>query len=110
MVLRDFCQKNKISRCRWSRYRGIALIFLHFTLQPGGAISEKVTFDMHTSDLVADLRAEISMWWEGRAGGECGGSMLGSLLVGPALPPQPAQLRLISQGQEITPVGGDWGC
>ena len=57
---------------------------------------------MHTSDLVADLRAEISMWWEGRAGAECGGSMLGSLLVGPALPPQPAQLRLISQGQEIT--------
>ena len=24
MVLRDFCQKNKISRCRWSRYCGIA--------------------------------------------------------------------------------------
>ena len=85
-------------------------IFLHFILQPGGAISEKVTFDMHTSDLVADLRAEISMWWEGRAGGECGGSMLGSLLVGPALPPQPAQLRLISQGQEITPVSGDQSC
>ena len=65
---------------------------------------------MHTSDLVADLRAEISMWWEGRAGAECGGSMLGSLLVGPALPPQPAQLRLISQGQEITPVGGYQSC
>ena len=37
---------------------------IRINVQPGGAICEKVTFDMHTSDLVADLRAEISVWWE----------------------------------------------
>lgn len=57
---------------------------------------------MHTSDLVADLRAEISVWWEGKLTGGEGVSMLGSLL-GSNMLTSPPQLRLISQGQEITP-------
>ena len=77
-------------------------ISCRINVQPGGAISEKVTFDMHSSDLVADLRAEISVWWEGKQ--EAGVSMLGTLL-GSSIPGHqaPPQLRLISQGQEITP-------
>merc|ERR1719500_2288572 len=82
---------------------------IRINVQPGGAISEKITFDMHSSDLVADLRAEISVWWENKLalqGGsqELGGaSMLGSLLGNPIIGPTgPAHLRLISQGQEIT--------
>ena len=75
---------------------------LRINVQPGGAISEKVTFDMHASDLVADLRAEISVWWENKMScQEAGASMLGNLLGSVAAPPP--QLRLISQGQEITP-------
>ena len=47
---------------------------LRIVVQPGGAITEKVTFDLHSTDLVADLRAEISVWWEAKMGegGECG--------------------------------------
>ena len=82
---------------------------IRINVQPGGAISEKITFDMHSSDLVADLRAEISVWWENKlalqgGGQELGGpSMLGSLLGNPIIGPAgPAHLRLISQGQEIT--------
>jgi len=30
----------------------------------GGSIGEKVTFDMSSSDLVSELRAEITSWWE----------------------------------------------
>ena len=37
-------------------------------VQPGGAISEKITLDMKSSDLVADLRAEIAVWWEDKVG------------------------------------------
>ena len=86
---------------------------IRINVQPGGAISEKVTIDMHTSDLVADLRAEICVWWEGKMGGaglEPGGvSMLGSLLGSSVIGPHTAQthLRLISQGQEITPVSSN---
>ena len=80
---------------------------IRINVQPGGAISEKVTIDMHTSDLVADLRAEICVWWEGKMGGAgLEPSMLGSLLGSAGMGPHTAQthLRLISQGQEITPV------
>jgi ubiquitin carboxyl-terminal hydrolase 34 len=65
---------------------------------------EKVTLDMHAVDLVADLRAEIAVWWEAKIGqsSECA-TMLGSLLGSPVIGPQgPAHLRLISMGQEIS--------
>ena len=83
---------------------------IRINVQPGGAMQEKVTIDMHTSDLLADLRAEICVWWEGKMGGaglEPGGAtMLGSLLGNSVMGPHTAhtQLRLISQGQEIPPV------
>ena len=51
------------------------------------------------TDLVADLRAEIAVWWEGKLGrGEDCPTMLGSLLGG-----SQTHLRLISQSQEISP-------
>ena len=39
---------------------------LRIVVQPGGVVTEKVTLDMHAVDLVADLRAEIAVWWEGK--------------------------------------------
>lgn len=56
-------------------------------VQAAGApgLQEKVTFDMQLTDLVADLRAEITAWWESKAP---------KIDVGP--------LRLITQGQEIS--------
>ncbi|XP_040568738.2 ubiquitin carboxyl-terminal hydrolase 34 [Lepeophtheirus salmonis] len=58
---------------------------------------DKVTFEMQPMDLVADLRAEISAWWEGKTSREkkTSSPLLGSMLnEGP--------LRIITQGQEIT--------
>lgn len=37
-------------------------------LQPNG-LSEKSVLHLHTSDLVADLKAEIGKWWETLQGG-----------------------------------------
>merc|ERR1712020_752996 len=42
---------------------------IRITVQAAGApgLQEKVTFDMQLTDLVADLRAEITAWWESKA-------------------------------------------
>ena len=44
---------------------------LRIVVQPGGVVTEKVTLDMHAVDLVADLRAEIAVWWEGKVRQQC---------------------------------------
>lgn len=83
-------------------------------VQPAG-ISEKTTFTLLSTDYVADLRAEVSKWWDdtharlvdnddnktivGQTSksivGSSTGSVLGSLLTdGP--------IRMITQGQELT--------
>lgn len=67
-------------------------------LQPGG-LPDKTILHLHTTDLVADLKAEIAKWWEALQGGaKTSGAtapVLGLLLSeGP--------LRIITQGQEIT--------
>lgn len=67
-------------------------------LQPGG-LPDKSVLHLHTTDLVADLKAEIAKWWETLQGGakQTGAEapVLGLLLSeGP--------LRIITQGQEIT--------
>ncbi|KAJ8674345.1 hypothetical protein QAD02_005607 [Eretmocerus hayati] len=82
---------------------------LRIFVQPAG-ISEKTTFTLLSTDYVADLRAEVSKWWDdtharlvsddsksaassSKASGS--GSVLGSLLTdGP--------IRMITQGQELT--------
>ena len=60
---------------------------IRVVVQAAGApgMQEKITLDMQLTDLVADLRAEISAWWEGKA---------------PKIDSGP--LRLITQGQEIS--------
>lgn len=63
---------------------------LRIVVQPAGVPQKHVLMMRHT-DLVADLKAEISKWWERRWGG--GGDRGGDL----ELP-----LRIITQGQEIT--------
>lgn len=79
---------------------------IRIVLQPAG-VPEKSLLHLHSTDLVADLKAEIAKWWESiqgavktahnetaaRTGGT--GAVLGLLLSeGP--------LRIITQGQEIT--------
>lgn len=66
---------------------------IRIVVQAAGApgTQEKVTFDMQLTDLVADLRAEISAWWESKTAVQ---SKLGDLVQGP--------LRLITQGQEMS--------
>lgn len=84
---------------------------LRIFVQPAG-ISDKTTFTLLSTDYVADLRAEVSKWWDdthARLVKEDGkiigtsksiapgnsGSVLGSLLTdGP--------IRMITQGQELT--------
>ena len=45
-------------------------LFSRIIVQAAGApgLQEKVTFDMQLTDLVADLRAEITAWWESKLG------------------------------------------
>lgn len=71
---------------------------IRVVLQPGG-LPDKTILHMHTTDLVADLKAEIAKWWESLQGGAktlgAAAPVLGLLLSeGP--------LRIITQGQEIT--------
>lgn len=71
---------------------------IRIILQPGG-LPDKSVLHMHTTDLVADLKAEIAKWWEALQGGAktsgVAAPVLGFLLSeGP--------LRIITQGQEIT--------
>lgn len=60
---------------------------LRIVIQPAG-MPEKHVLRMRHTDLVADLKAEISKWWEMVQGGERGELEL--------------PLRIITQGQEIT--------
>lgn len=73
-------------------------------VQPAG-MSERATFDLLNSDYVADLRAEVTKWWESLvqvtksqdndASSGNSNPVLGSLLhEGP--------IRMITQGQELT--------
>ncbi|XP_034127627.1 ubiquitin carboxyl-terminal hydrolase puf isoform X1 [Drosophila guanche] len=57
-------------------------------------LSEKSSLQMHACDLIADLKAEVSKWWESQQTGTAA-PVLGLLLSdGP--------LRIITQGQELT--------
>ncbi len=75
-------------------------------LVQAAGFQDKVTLEMQAMDLVADLRAEVSAWWEGKlahqrqqqqqrdGSGKAKSPLLGSMLnEGP--------LRLITQGQEV---------
>ncbi|XP_075147597.1 ubiquitinyl hydrolase 1 puf [Haematobia irritans] len=70
---------------------------IRIILQPAG-LSEKSILHMHACDLIADLKAEISKWWENLQGTSSSGvsaPVLGLLLSeGP--------LRIITQGQELS--------
>lgn len=77
---------------------------LRVVIQPAG-MAEKGTLELLSSDYVADLRAEVSKWWEmlqAKCSNEKNSSapvgstpVLGSLLTeGP--------IRMITQGQELT--------
>lgn len=66
---------------------------LRILLQQAG-LSEKSLLHMHACDLIADLKAEVSKWWESLQSGMTA-PVLGLLLSdGP--------LRIITQGQELT--------
>jgi ubiquitin carboxyl-terminal hydrolase 34 len=54
---------------------------------------------MQALDLVADLRAEISAWWEGKVAQERMASANEKPIVGGSTD---GPLRIITQGQEIT--------
>ena len=86
---------------------------LRVVLQPAGA-NEKTTIEMLSSDLVAELRAEVARWWEqmqrqhqlrqqqqssGQTDGQTGSTMLTPIL-GAMLGDGP--IRMITQGQELT--------
>jgi ubiquitin carboxyl-terminal hydrolase 34 len=77
---------------------------LRVVIQPAG-MAEKGTLELLSSDYIADLRAEVSKWWETlqvKCASEKNSSastgstpVLGSLLTeGP--------IRMITQGQELT--------
>ncbi|XP_059621857.1 ubiquitin carboxyl-terminal hydrolase puf [Phlebotomus argentipes] len=71
---------------------------IRIILQPAG-VPDKSVLHLHSTDLVADLKAEVAKWWESiQSGVKTSGAtapVLGLLLSeGP--------LRIITQGQEIT--------
>uniref|UniRef100_A0A1B0CAV9 ubiquitinyl hydrolase 1 n=2 Tax=Lutzomyia longipalpis TaxID=7200 RepID=A0A1B0CAV9_LUTLO len=71
---------------------------IRIILQPAG-VPDKSILHLHSTDLVADLKAEVAKWWESiQSGVKSSGAtapVLGLLLSeGP--------LRIITQGQEIT--------
>jgi ubiquitin carboxyl-terminal hydrolase 34 len=70
---------------------------LRITLQVGGG-TEKTVLQLNSSDLIADLKAEIAKWWETLEGNArpSGAPVLGQLLM------SEGPLRLITQGQEIS--------
>lgn len=75
---------------------------LRILVQTAG-FQEKVTFDMQATDLVADLRAEITAWWEGKlsqlkamaAEKQQHHPLFGSMM-------NEGTLRLITSGQEVS--------
>ena len=82
-------------------------------LQPAGA-SEKTTLEMLSSDLVAELRAEVTHWWEGvqqrhqqqqkqqqqQEEASCSSGSVLTPILGAMLGDGP--IRMITQGQELT--------
>ncbi|XP_036323922.1 ubiquitin carboxyl-terminal hydrolase puf isoform X1 [Rhagoletis pomonella] len=71
---------------------------IRIVLQPAG-LSEKSVLHMHACDLIAELKAEISKWWENLQGGSSRGGVSAPVL-GLLLSDGP--LRIITQGQELT--------
>lgn len=71
---------------------------IRIILQPGG-LPDKSILHLHTTDLIADLKAEISKWWETLQGG-AKSSGVAAPVLGLLLSEGP--LRIITQGQEIT--------
>lgn len=71
---------------------------IRIVLQPGG-LPDKSVLHLHTTDLVADLKAEIAKWWETLQGG-AKSSGVAAPVLGFLLSEGP--LRIITQGQEIT--------
>lgn len=71
---------------------------IRIILQPGG-LPDKSILHLHTTDLVADLKAEIAKWWETLQGG-AKSSGVAAPVLGLLLSEGP--LRIITQGQEIT--------
>lgn len=71
---------------------------IRIILQPGG-LPDKSVLHLHTTDLVADLKAEIAKWWETLQGG-AKSSGVAAPVLGLLLSEGP--LRIITQGQEIT--------
>ena len=86
---------------------------LRVVLQPAGA-SEKTTVEMLSSDLVAELRAEVARWWEqmqrqhqlrqqqqsNQGEGQVSSSTMLTPILGAMLGDGP--IRMITQGQELT--------
>ena len=73
MVLRDFCQKNKISRCRWSRYCGIAhydccSIKIALAAVSLGIVSKVLWSNTYKGEelQVAEKGQELSKWQEAK--------------------------------------------
>ncbi|XP_055847912.1 ubiquitin carboxyl-terminal hydrolase puf isoform X2 [Episyrphus balteatus] len=71
---------------------------IRIVLQPAG-LSEKSLLHMHSCDLIAELKAEISKWWENLQGGARASGVTAPVL-GLLLSEGP--LRIITQGQELT--------
>ncbi|KAK3093520.1 hypothetical protein FSP39_016701 [Pinctada imbricata] len=80
---------------------------LRITLQPAGMV-EKTQLEMQSTDLLAELRAEVARWWEGlhkqqmqrhQSEGSHGNSVL-SPILGAMLGDGP--IRMITLGQELT--------
>ncbi|XP_067617273.1 ubiquitin carboxyl-terminal hydrolase puf [Eurosta solidaginis] len=71
---------------------------IRIVLQPAG-LSEKSILHMHACDLIAELKAEISKWWENLQGSSSSGGVSAPVL-GLLLSDGP--LRIITQGQELT--------
>lgn len=74
---------------------------IRIILQPAG-LSEKSVLHLHANDLVAELKAEISKWWENLQGESQSTSNTGvqAPVLGYLLSEGP--LRIITQGQELT--------
>ncbi|KAL5285273.1 USP34 family protein [Megaselia abdita] len=71
---------------------------IRIILQPAG-LSEKSVLHLHANDLVAELKAEISKWWE-HLQGENQSTGATAPVLGYLLSEGP--LRIITQGQELT--------
>ncbi|XP_053405325.1 ubiquitin carboxyl-terminal hydrolase 34-like isoform X2 [Mercenaria mercenaria] len=82
---------------------------IRILLQPAG-LGEKTQVEMSSTDLVAELRAEVTNWWEQlqkqqiQAGQQREASGLGSSLLTPILGAMlgDGPIRMITQGQELT--------